>query len=402
MTDQAQRAQVVVVGAGPAGAVTALSLARDGVDVCLVDAERFPRDKVCGDALIPDSHEVFVRLGLLERVAEVSHPVAAIRVTAPGGDSVRLEVPLMTAPRLRLDAVLVEAAIEAGAQMLSPLSVREPIRDEDGAVCGIVGVDEGGRQRTVHAPVTVLATGAASRVLDAFGVCVRTTPSALALRGYYRFEELDESELIISYEKPVMPGYGWIFPTGNGEANVGVGVFLENGRPPENLRTVFSRFTSECPFIQRLMERATPLGRLEGAPLRCSLEGAAPVADGLLVAGEALGTTYALSGEGIGKAMESGLFAASAATSAVRQGRFDSDALRSYQSALAAAEFPARFEQYRAAQKWLRHTFVVNLLAKRARQSERLRSVLEQILREELPPSEVLSAKGVFRMLLPL
>jgi flavin-dependent dehydrogenase len=147
------------------------------------------------------------------------------------------------------------------------------------------------------------------------------------------------------------------------------------------------------------MRGATPLGRLEGAPLRCALEGSSPVADGLLVAGEAIGTTYSLTGEGIGKAMESGRFAADTARAALEVGRFDAATLQAYVSAMERASFPERFEQYRAAQRWVRHPFVVDLITRRARTSTRVRQMIEGMLREEVPPSELFSAWGMLRAL---
>lgn len=383
---------VVVVGAGPAGSIAALTLARSGLRVTVLEASPLGRDKVCGDALIPDSLALLERVGLAAEVAARSHPIEAIRVTAPCGAEVRLNAPVRTCPRARFDRLLADAAIAAGARLVDHARVAGPCE-------GGVIAERDGREERFTAPIVILATGAASGILRAFGVCERTTPSALALRGYFEIGGLDERELVISYEDPVLPGYGWVFPVGGGVANVGVGVFLDEGRPPENLRALLARFTSECPHVAALMQNAEPSSRLEGAPLRCNLEGAKPLADGLLLAGETIGTTYALSGEGIGKAMESGELAADTARSALEAGRTDAFFLSRYREALESRRFPARFAQYRAAQRWLKHRAVVNLLAKRARSSSSLRGTLEAILREEVPPDEVLSARGMLRTL---
>ncbi len=390
---------VVVVGGGPAGTVAAIELARAGARVMLLEAKRYPRHKVCGDALIPDSLDALGKLGILNRVAARAHRPGHLRVFAPSGRSVRLSAPLLTIKRHDLDALLAEVAREAGATVIEGVKASGPVRGEGGAVAGVAATDEAGHATEIRAPLTILATGAASGTLAAFGVRTRSTPSAVAMRAYYEVPALDQDELIISYERPLLPGYAWIFPMGGGVANVGVGVFLEGGVTGENLRELFDRMLKDCPHTRDAMRGAREVTPLQGAPIRCSLTGAAPCAAGLLVAGEALGTTYALSGEGIGKAMASGRLAARAAKSALDQGRFDAASLALYEASLREAGFPLKFAQYDAAQRWVKHTAVVNLVAWRAARSPKLRAMLEAILREEVPPDELFSLSGLARAL---
>ena len=227
----------------------------------MLEAKRFPRDKICGDGLIPDSLALLREMGLFERVEAEAHRATHVRVLSPNGNSVALAAPLLTLRRLRLDAILASAAKEAGAELLEGHRVREPIRDDDKNVVGVRGQTDEGREVDLRAPITILATGAASQMLAAFGVQTRSQPSAVAMRAYYQTPHLDQNELLISYEKPVMPGYGWVFPMGNGQANVGVGLFLTDGITGENLRELFERFLAECPHVRGAMQDAKPLGR---------------------------------------------------------------------------------------------------------------------------------------------
>ena len=101
---------VLVVGAGPAGSACAQALARAGHDVLLVDQHAFPRDKVCGDGLIPDSHGALKRLGVWEEVAALAQPVPHVRCVGPRGGQVDVPGQLSVLPRKVLDHVLVRAA----------------------------------------------------------------------------------------------------------------------------------------------------------------------------------------------------------------------------------------------------------------------------------------------------
>ncbi len=388
---------VVVVGGGPAGSIAALELARRGIRVVVLEAKRYPRDKVCGDGLVPDSLALLESMGLLERVEAEAHRPRSVRIFSPSGDSVSLAAPLLTLRRERFDALLADEARRAGADYHEGVRVDQPLRDEAGAVIGVSGRDGSNQSVEARAKLTILATGAASQMLAAFGVSTRSQPSGVAMRGYYEIPKLDQNELVISYEKPVMPGYAWIFPMGNGEANVGVGLFLVDGITGENLRELFERFLTDCAHVRELMDGAKALGPVKGAPLRCSLSGAKPVGDGLLLAGETFGTTYSLTGEGIGKAMESGRLAAQAAAAALELGRFDALTLRSYPRAMDGARFPEKFAQYDAAQRWVKHTAVVNLVTRRAAKREKLRHMLEALVREEVAPDEIFSLRGLLR-----
>jgi flavin-dependent dehydrogenase len=162
---------------------------------------------------------------------------------------------------------------------------------------------------------------------------------------------------------------------------------------------LFQRFLESCDHVREVMKDARPLSDVRGAPLRCSLSGAKPVADGLLLAGETIGTTYALSGEGIGKAMESGRLAAVAAAEALEAGRFDAGTLGSYELALGTANFPAKFAQYEAAQRWIKHSAILNFLTWRAQRSAGLRGMFEALIREELAPDEIFSVGGILKAL---
>jgi flavin-dependent dehydrogenase len=178
--------------------------------------------------------------------------------------------------------------------------------------------------------------------------------------------------------------------------NVGAGIFRGKRRASPNLRHVFERFCAECARAREMLEGATVVEPVRGAPLRTNLAGSQMVADHLLVTGEAIGSTFSFSGEGIGKAMETALLAAGVAQDALVSGRFAARDLRAYPEAV-ASRLRAKFSHYAAAERWLRFPAVVNLIAWRAAKSRALGRLLSDILNERRDPTDLLSLKGFAR-----
>jgi geranylgeranyl reductase family protein len=400
-------ASVVVVGAGPAGSAAARGLAQAGVETLLVDRQEFPRDKVCGDALIPDALAALEALSLRDRVLAHARRLARVRIYAPNGSHVDLDGESACLPRRRFDDILRRAAIEAGARFAAPLSIETPIL-VDGEVAGARFWDQAARRHVeVRADLVLLATGAAVAPLRAFGMCLRERPSAIAARRYYRVTgsaELELAFLCLSFDRSTSPGYGWLFPGPDGVVNAGVGVFDDGrgtGRP--NLRDRFEQFVRSFPLARRVLRDAEPLTPLRGAPLRTAMAGSARARPGVLVLGEAAGLTYPFSGEGIGKAMESGLIAARLAAESLRSSERAADRRRAVSLAYEReleARFAARFRAYRIAQDWLASPTFANVLAWRARRGRHARAQLEGLLSETTDPRGLFSASGLVRALL--
>ncbi|MGE5168782.1 MAG: NAD(P)/FAD-dependent oxidoreductase [Rudaea sp.] len=410
---------VLVIGAGPAGAAAARALALQGREVLLVDRCEFPRDKVCGDGLIPDALRALERLGLLERILAESRRLASVRVYAPNGTYVCADVDFACLPRRRLDALMRDAAIAAGATFLAPYEVAEALEEEDGSVAGARLAPAGARSMpdtcltraggcgeglTVRASHTILATGAAVAPLERFSVCRRRSASAVAARFYLRAPHdlaLQTQHFAISYDRHIAPGYGWIFPGPDRVFNIGVGYFddARRPRPDSNLRTMLARFVATFPPAREILAVSERLTDIRGAPLRTSLGGSALSRPGLLVVGDACGATYPLTGEGIGKAIETGMIAAEILGDA----RGAAHAARARAAALYAAAVVARlkprFQAYKAAQRWLRYPAVHDFLAWRGRSGRFVVEQLQDLLRDTGDPAALLSVGGMLKAL---
>jgi len=405
LTDLPERCEVLVVGAGPAGSAAAQWLARAGVDVVLVDQHRFPRDKVCGDGLIPDAHAALARLGVLDEVMDQAQPAQHVGCIGPRGGRVDVPGTLAVLPRRELDQILCRAALRAGAKMFAPAHFEATLNDAQGRVSGAT-LSHGSDRREIRARWVLLATGAVPQALIAAGVCERQTPSGIAMRTYIRNPAMAERlrALDVVWDRRLRPGYGWIFPCRDGVFNIGVGVANSHrsgadGRHHKldvNLRQMFASFCEFYEPARALLAGGELQGPLKGAPLRCTLKGAAFSRPGLLVTGEAAGSTYSFTGEGIGKAMETGLLAAE---SVLAGRRADDAAVRDrYEAALRALQ--PRFALYERANGINAHPWLADLVIWRAQRSARLRERMSGVLNETSNPGTLLSLKGVKRLFL--
>jgi len=216
---------VLVIGAGPAGSAAAATLARQGGDVVLVDQRSFPRDKVCGDGLIPDAHAALAKLGVLDEVMACAQRVGHVGCIGPRGGRIDVPGELAVLPRRELDAILCAAAVRAGARMHAPVRFESLLHDSGGRAVG-ARLSHDGSTREVRAPWLVLATGAVPQALMAADMCERQAPTGIALRGYVKNHAMTTriTEMEVVWHRALRPGYGWIFPCGGGRFNIGVGV----------------------------------------------------------------------------------------------------------------------------------------------------------------------------------
>jgi menaquinone-9 beta-reductase len=399
---------VLVVGAGPAGSAAAITLAKAGLQVVLVDQHAFPRDKVCGDALIPDAHAALDKLGVLHEVMQLAQPVSHVRCVAPRGAAVNVPGSLAVLPRRLLDDVLCRAAVAVGSCMVAPARFVQTLED-GGCVVG-ARFSAAARTQEIRARWTILATGAVPQALIAAGMCEQQLPSGVALRGYVFNPAMvgTLTELDIVWHRALRPGYGWIFPCGHGLFNIGAGIAQSHKKPSTgsqtakknaaNLREIFNAFTEVYAPAKALMAGGQLQGNLKGAPLRCSLKGARFARPGLLVTGEAAGSTYSFTGEGIGKAMETGMLAAQAILTEKISGSDSDTVLVHYTRSLLALK--PRFDLYERANQVNAHPWLIDFLVWRAKKSPRILRRMGGVLSETSNPGHLVSVRGVLRLLM--
>jgi menaquinone-9 beta-reductase len=310
-----QRADVVVIGAGPAGSAAAAWASRNGRDVLVIDAAQFPRDKACGDGLTPRAVAELELLGLGPWLdGRIRHH--GLRMSGFGAD-VEIAWPgpsfpptSSAVPRTELDDRIRSVAVDDGAKMLLGMKAVGVRHDSSGRVASVT-LDDGAEIGCSH---LIVADGARSTLGRALGrTWHQETVYGVAIRGYVASPRSNEPWITSHLELrspagAVLPGYGWIFPLGNGEVNIGVGALATVKRPADAaLRPLMSYYAGLrreewglCDAPRAGLSALLPMG---GAVSNVA-------GPNWVLIGDAAACVNPLNGEGIDYGLETGRLAA--------------------------------------------------------------------------------------------
>jgi menaquinone-9 beta-reductase len=324
---------VAIVGGGPSGAATAHYLAERGHSVLVCEKKAFPREKTCGDGLTPRAVKALDAMGLAQEM-DTWERVRGLRVHAAGK---RLELPFphldawcdygLVKPRKDLDKIVLENAERAGAKVLYDTQVKEPIW-RDGVCRGFIA-RRGSDLEEVHAQWVVSAEGAGTKFTRSLGRNRNLEyPMGLAIRQYFRSPMQHsgwfEAYLDVRSGPDSLPGYGWVFPVGDGTVNAGVGLLSTFGDwRSVNLHDLQRNFISQLPAEWEVNPQ-TVSSKERGGRLFMGQSIWPPHGRGFVLVGDAAGMINPCNGEGIAYGYETGRIAARHIDEALDSGASDS------------------------------------------------------------------------------
>ncbi|MFF0243658.1 geranylgeranyl reductase family protein [Streptosporangium sandarakinum] len=314
-------ADVIVVGAGPAGSTTAFHLARAGLEVLLLEKTTFPREKVCGDGLTPRAVKQLIAMGIdIDAPGWIRNK--GLRVVG-GGLRFELDWPELASypdfglvrTRQDFDQILAANAERAGVRLLQGVNVTAPILDErSGHVVGVTAKKDG-EEVSYRSRLVVAADGNSTRLSLAMGLHKREDrPMGVAVRTYFTSPRHDDDYLETWLElwdgDTLLPGYGWIFGVGDGTSNVGLGLLnTSDAFKGTDYRDLLRRWVATMPSEWGYVEENMTVP-IRGAALPMAFNRQPHYTRGLVLVGDAGGMINPFNGEGIAYAMETGHIAA--------------------------------------------------------------------------------------------
>jgi len=402
----AARHDVLIIGGGPAGACAAYWLAREGHDVAVVERKTFPRDKTCGDGLTPRAVKQLTDMGLADALAPY-HRFHGLRATGMGR-TLELEWPShpvypshgYVVRRRDLDWMVARNAEAAGALVLQGTEAVAPIV-ERGFVRGAVVQRKGAAPEEIEARYVVVADGANSRFGRALGTFrTREWPYGTAIRTYWESprhaDPWIESALDVKDRNGhPLPGYGWIFPVGDGTINIGVGL-LSTFRDFKSVNTTHLLDAYAHQIADRWeIDPATPTCRATSGRIPMGHSVGPKAGPTYLVVGDAAGSVNPFNGEGIDYAYETARMGAALLHEALTES--DPAVLARY-TKLLDDEYGQYFKVARLFSKLIGRPALMRELSRVGMQSRTLMEWVLRIMANLLRPDEIGPAEAAYKM----
>lgn len=384
---------VLILGAGPGGAATALFLAKENIPCIVADKAIFPRDKICGDALSGKVVEILNRYdrSFVEKLSLSPIQLNCWGVTFVAPNLEELSIPFRNKPkktdekreiapgfitkRMDFDNFMIEEVKKhTSVNLLQGVEIDRFEKTAEGFTC----YDKAGNY-TINAQLVIDGSGAHSQFAKKIGgLEVEKEHHCAGLRVYYKgVTGIKEGNYIeLHFLKDFLPGYFWIFPLANGECNVGVGMRSDYvGKKRINLKNELNNIIKKYPQLSERFKNAEPVDDIRGYGLPLGSKKRKLSGDNYMLIGDAASLIDPFTGEGIGNAILSGYTAAQQAKEAIEQQNFAAAGLKKYDEAIYRRLGGELNLSYRM-QKLVKYPWLFNFVVRKANRNKVLRETI--------------------------
>ncbi len=393
MTNSQKPEDIVIIGAGPAGCATSLFLSKAKIPHTLIDKAVFPRDKVCGDALSGKVVYVFKQLDekLLERFSNQPQnflPSWGVKFAAPNGKSIDIpfksdvskekHAPGFISKRMDFDHELFKMLDPAYANILQGTALNSIERTSMGLNLFCKDINDNSINFK-DVKLVIGAEGDRSIVGKQLGSIVKENDHYCAgIRAYYDgVTDMHPQNFIeLHFLEELLPGYFWIFPLPNGQANIGAGMLSSSvSKKKVNLKADMLRAIQDNPNINQRFKNAKLLGKIEGWGLPLGSKQRMISGDHFLLTGDAASLIDPFTGEGIGNAMYSGMLAARHIENCLRKNCFDAAFNKAYDQSFYSRQWD-ELKLSHTMQKLCRFPWLFNFVVNKANKNKTLRETI--------------------------
>ena len=399
---------IIIVGGGPAGAAAALYAEKAGLKSIILEKAKFPRDKICGDALSGKTIKILRDLDLIDELEKLdgSH---INRITFGSPSNNQFDINLQSGkkenhvnkgyviPRLVFDNFLFQKA-SLVTDTLENFTVKDVIY-QNGQMKGVNGIDKKGNKNSIEAPLVFGCDGANSIIARKVGLySMDMKNTAVAIRRYYEGVGSLTDQIELHYLKEVKPGYFWLFPAGDGMANIGVGISKESAKKEDRtLNQIMNEIISSDYFRDRF-RYARPIEKPKGWNLPMGSIHRKNHGNGYMLLGDAAGLVDPFTGEGIGNAMVAAKYAVDVAKEAKGESDFSEKKLKKYDY-LVWSELGGELNVSTKLQKLAHSSFLLNFVINRASRNENVQEIIAGMLSNEMARDDLSNPMFYFKIL---
>lgn len=409
------RSKIVIVGAGPAGCATSMFLSKAKIPHTIIDKAVFPRDKVCGDALSGKVVYVLKQLnnGLLEHFTQEANaflPSWGVKFVAPNGKSIDIpfksdmtkeaHAPGFISKRMDFDNTLFNWLDPTYADVLTGTELKKVEQAEN---CISLHCQKNG-ETLVFGNVSMVVGAEGDRTVlgkTLAGIKKENLHYCAGIRAYYDgVTQLHPQNFIELHFLPeLLPGYFWIFPLPNGQANVGAGMLSDTvSKKKINLKADMLKAIENNPSIKERFRNAKLLGKIEGWGLPLGSKQRTISGDNFLLTGDAASLIDPFTGEGIGNAMYSGMLAAAHIENALLENRFDAAFNKAYDDLFYERQWD-ELKLSHTMQKLVKYPWLFNFVVTKAEKNKTLRETISCMFEDLDMRSRLRSPKFYLKLL---